>query len=74
MSKSRYFPPPIRSAKALRVPGTFWSALSTRLAASSIDARSGASTWMPRGLRTPVASISVRVWIGIHQTFGIPVN
>ena len=27
---------------------------------------------MPSGLRTPVASISVRVWIGIHQTFGMP--
>ena len=35
---------------------------------------SGPSTWIPSGLRTPVASISVRVWMGIHQTLGIPVN
>ena len=39
----------------------------------SIDAaRSWPKTWMPSGLRTPVASISVRVWIGIHQTLGMP--
>ena len=35
---------------------------------------SGPRTWIPSGLRTPVASISVRVWIGIHQTLGMPVN
>ncbi len=33
---------------------------------------SAPKTWMPSGLRTPVASISVRVWIGIHQTLGMP--
>ena len=34
--------------------------------------RSSPNTSMPSGLRTPVASISVRVWIGIHQTLGMP--
>jgi hypothetical protein len=33
---------------------------------------SSPKTWIPSGLRTPVDSISVRVWIGIHQMFGMP--
>ena len=40
----------------------------------SMTSRSGPSTWIARGLRTPVASISVRVWMGIHQRLDIPGN
>jgi len=40
----------------------------------SISFVSGPRTRTPSGLRTPVASISVRVWMGIHQTLGMPAN
>ena len=69
---SRKKPPVARSANALRVPGTRETACSMSIAVRSRVARSSPSTWMPRGLRIPVASISVRVWIGIHHTFGMP--
>ena len=39
---------------------------------SRIVFKSGPSTLIPTGLRTPVVIISVRVWIGIHQMFGKP--
>ena len=41
-------------------------------AVRSMTARSGPKTLIPRAERMPVASISVRVWMGIHQIFGIP--
>ena len=44
----------------------------SRSAVRSIVWMSSPKTWMPSGLRMPVASISVRVWIGIHQTLGMP--
>ncbi len=49
------------------VPGT-----RSAVAAFSIVARSSPKTLMPSWLRMPVASISVRVWIGIQKRFGMP--
>ena len=44
----------------------------TSVATRSISARSSPSTLTPSSLRIPVASISVRVWIGIQKRFGRP--
>ena len=61
-----------RSANALRVPFTLLTTFSTATATLSMPARLGPNTLIPTALRTPVASISLRVWIGIHQMLGMP--
>jgi hypothetical protein len=61
-----------RSATTLRVPGSAARTASIAVEAASIEAASRPKTLRPRRLRKPVASISVRVWIGIQKRFGIP--
>gem|GEM_PF-4123183 len=54
------------------MPGTLATAFSMAIAVFSICSRLSPKTSMPSGLRTPVDSISVRVWIGIQKMFGMP--
>ena len=62
----------MRSAKALRVPGTVESTPSMSRPMRPISVRSGPRTLTPTGVRKPVASISVRVMIGIQKMLGMP--
>ena len=64
----------MRSAKALGVPGTVLTTASISEAMRSSSARSGPATLMPTGVLMPVASMSMRVLIGIVQALFRPGN
>ncbi len=65
-------PPPLRSAKTLRVPRTPRRAPSTRAPIASIASRLPPVIFRPIGVRMPVVSIEVRASIGIVQAFETP--
>src|SRR5512143_4120917 len=57
----------VLSANALSVPGTALTTASISEATRSSAARSGPATLMPTGVLMPVASMSMRVLIGMVQ-------
>jgi len=71
-STSRKYPPVVRSANTLRVPRTPRKADSTCPPTSSIAARLGPKIFTPTGVLIPVASMSIRLRIGMTKALVTP--
>src|SRR3569832_364189 len=74
ISISRYRPPATRSPNTARVPGIFFSVVSSVSASAAIPARSGPVILMPTAVRMPVDNMSMRVRIGLPQELVRPGN
>ena len=69
---SRKYPVVTLSAYTLRVPGTSLSLVSISRPMPSMTFRSGPIIFIPTGVLMPVASMSMRAFMGMVKEFSVP--